>query len=260
MNQQTAGIDRDTRKQKLLETVQGGRIPVHIGIIMDGNGRWAKAHGYSRIRGHQFGARNVKTIVRCADRIGVRHVTLYVFSSENWARPSLEVTALMRLIRTYIARERQELHEEGFCFRMLGRVAGLAPEVLAEARASTELMAGNKGTSLNLCINYGGRAEIVDAVRTLIAQGKRADEIDEAAISSALYAPDIPDPDLIIRTSGELRTSNFLLWQSAYSELLFTPVFWPDFDEVEFLQAVAQFQLRQRRFGKIGEQAEDRKK
>ncbi|MFZ2958700.1 MAG: polyprenyl diphosphate synthase [Candidatus Ozemobacteraceae bacterium] len=260
MNPNPPVPERELRKNELLESIPRGPVPAHIGIIMDGNGRWAKQHGYSRIRGHQFGARNVKTIVRCADRIGVRHVSLYVFSSENWSRPSLEVTALMRLIRTYIARERQELHEEGFRFRMLGRVQGLAPEVLAEARASAELMKMNSGTSLNLCINYGGRAEIVDAVRALVSQGKRPEEITEEAIASHLYAPDIPDPDLVIRTSGELRTSNFLLWQSAYSELYFTPVLWPDFDELELLQAVSHFQTRQRRFGKTGEQIKDGKK
>lgn len=254
MTRADSGPERARRKELLIAEVRTGTVPAHVGIIMDGNGRWAKAHGYSRIRGHQFGARNVKTIVRCADRIGVHHVSLYVFSTENWTRPSLEVSALMRLIRTYIAREREELHAEGFRFRMLGREQDLAPEVLAEAKTSTALMAGNKGTSLNLCINYGGRAEIIDAVRKLMREGLKPDAIDEKAIARTLYAPDIPDPDLIIRTSGEMRLSNFLLWQAAYSEFYFTPCLWPDFDEVEFLQAVQDFQKRQRRFGKTGEQ------
>lgn len=249
-----SGSEREQRKDRLIAETRTGKVPVHVGIIMDGNGRWAKAHGYSRIRGHQFGARNVKTIVRCADRIGVQHVSLYVFSTENWTRPSLEVSALMRLIRTYIAREREELHAEGFRFRMLGREQDLAPEVLAEARTSTALMAKNHGTSLNLCINYGGRAEIIDAVRKLLKQGVKPEAIDEEAIGKTLYAPDIPDPDLIIRTSGEMRLSNFLLWQAAYSEFYFTPCYWPDFDEFEFLQAVQDFQKRQRRFGKTGDQ------
>ncbi len=250
----------EARRQHLEELLKqvrtpGAPVPVHIGIIMDGNGRWAKQRGYTRIRGHQTGARNVKTIVRFADKqLGVRHISLYAFSIENWARPSFEVSALMRLIRAYIVNERNELHAENVQFRLVGRREGLAPEILEEARKSTELMSKNTGLTLNLCINYGGRAEIVDAVKRIVAEGLSPDRIDERAISSRLYAPDVPDPDLIVRTSGEMRLSNFLLWQSAYSELYITDILWPDFDELELTRAVLAYQGRERRFGKTGEQ------
>ncbi len=249
--------DRRQQLEELLKQVRSSGVPVpaHIGIIMDGNGRWAKQRGYSRIRGHQTGARNVKTIVRFADKqLGVRYISLYAFSIENWARPSFEVSALMRLIRTYIVHERNELHAENVQFRLVGRREGLAPEILEEARRSTELMAKNTGLTLNLCINYGGRAEIVDAVRRIAAAGMPPEKIDERTIANQLYAPDVPDPDLIIRTSGEMRLSNFLLWQSAYSELYITDILWPDFDELELLKAVTAYQCRERRFGKTGEQ------
>ncbi|HOT28833.1 MAG TPA: polyprenyl diphosphate synthase [Candidatus Ozemobacteraceae bacterium] len=254
---QPAAIERQQQLEALLKQIRSSPVPVpaHIGIIMDGNGRWAKMRGYSRIRGHQTGARNVKTIVRFADkRLGVRHISLYAFSIENWARPSFEVSALMRLIRAYIVHERNELHAENVQFRLVGRREGLAPEILEEARQSTELMSRNTGLTLNLCINYGGRAEIVDAVRRIVASGISPEKIDEKLISGNLYAPDVPDPDLIVRTSGEMRLSNFLLWQSAYSELYITDVLWPDFDELELAKAVAAYQGRERRFGKTGEQ------
>jgi len=160
----------------------------------------------------------------------------------------------MKLIHSYIVKERMELHAEGVRFRIIGRVSELAPEIIEEAKVSTELMAKNTGLSLNICINYGGRGEIVDAVKKIVASGIPPEKIDEALISRNLYAPDIPDPDLIIRTSGEMRLSNFLLWESAYSELYVTPTYWPDFDEIEFLKAIKSFQKRERRFGKTSEQ------
>jgi len=250
---------REQLKRELFAEVEGKQIPSHIAIIMDGNGRWAKQHGLTRIRGHQMGARRVKGVVRFADKLGVRHITLYAFSVENWARPSFEVSALMRLIRTYIVKERSDLHAKGVRFRIIGRVNELAPEIIEEARISTELMKCNQGLSLNLCINYGGRAEIVDAVRALVAKGLKSDQITEEAIACNLYAPDLPDPDLIVRTSGEMRISNFLLWQCAYSELYVTEVLWPDFDDVELLLAVKAFQGRERRFGKTSEQMESKR-
>ncbi|MBF0406835.1 MAG: isoprenyl transferase [Candidatus Riflebacteria bacterium] len=238
----------------MIKEINVSSVPRHIGIIMDGNGRWAKSQGLSRIRGHQAGAKNVKKIVRIADKIGVGCISLFVFSSENWTRPSFEVSALMRLIRTYIARERQELHDEGFRFNMMGRKEGLAAEIIEEARKSRELMANNTGTMLNLCINYGGRAEIIDALKKIAEQKIPPEKIDEKLVAEMLYAPHIPDPDLIIRTSGEMRISNFLLWESAYSEFYFTDVNWPDFDEIQFLTAVSSYQKRERRFGKTSEQ------
>lgn len=245
---------REILRTRLLQEVDSSRIPVHIGIIMDGNGRWAKNRGKTRIHGHQEGARRVKTVVRFANDLGVKHISLYAFSVENWARPSFEVSALMRLIRAYIVRERNDLHAEGVKFRLLGRLEELAPEIIRQADISTELMKNNPGLSLNLCINYGGRAEIVDAVKKIISKGYGIDQITEELISQHLYWPELPDVDLMIRTSGEMRTSNFHLWRGAYSELYFTPVLWPDFDDVELLQAILAYQNRERRFGKISEQ------
>lgn len=246
--------NRETLKASLLGEIDHGNIPAHIGIIMDGNGRWAKSHGKTRIHGHQEGARRVKTVVRFANDLGVKHISLYAFSVENWARPSFEVSALMRLIRAYIVRERNDLHAEGVRFRLLGRVEELAPEIIRQAQISTELMKNNPGLSLNLCINYGGRAEIVDAVKKIMATGCKPEQITEELISQHLYWPELPDVDLMIRTSGEMRTSNFHLWRSAYAELYFTPVLWPDFDDVELLKAILVYQNRERRFGKISEQ------
>lgn len=248
------GISREQLKQELLQKLDLQNIPAHIGIIMDGNGRWAKSLGKTRIHGHQAGARRVKNIVRFANDLGVKHISLYAFSVENWARPSFEVSALMRLIKAYIVRERNDLHAEGVKFRLLGRMAELAPEIIKEAQISTRLMENNPGLSLNLCINYGGRAEIVDAVKNIIKQGFRPEQINEELIANHLYWPQLPDVDLMIRTSGEMRTSNFHLWRGAYSELYFTPVLWPDFDEVEFLNALFAYQNRERRFGMISEQ------
>ena len=245
---------RETLKTTLLKEIDPKNIPAHIGIIMDGNGRWAKSHGKTRIHGHQEGARRVKTVVRFANDLGVKHISLYAFSVENWARPSFEVSALMRLIRAYIVRERNDLHAEGVKFRLVGRINELAPEIIRQAEISTELMKNNPGLSLNLCINYGGRAEIVDAVKKIISKGFNTDQITEELISQHLYWPELPDVDLMVRTSGEMRTSNFHLWRSAYSELYFTPVLWPDFDDVELLKAILAYQNRERRFGKISEQ------
>ena len=241
-------------EQELFERVRAGRLPRHVGIIMDGNGRWAQQHGYSRIRGHQAGARNVNSIVRLASDLGIAALTLYAFSLENWARPSFEVSALMRLIRTYVIRERNQLHAENVRWRLLGRREGLSPAILAESDANFELMRHNTGLALCLAINYGGRAEIVDAVRRLVAEGVPAEQIDEPAIGARLYAADLPEPDLIVRTSGEMRVSNFLLWQVAYAEFVVTPKLWPEFDRSAFLNAILEFQGRERRFGKTSAQ------
>jgi undecaprenyl diphosphate synthase len=247
-------MTRQQIKAELENRLDMSNIPAHIGIIMDGNGRWAKRRGLSRIKGHQEGAKRVKTVVRYADDLGVKHISLYAFSVENWARPSFEVSALMKLIKAYIVRERQELHAEGVKFKLVGRLNELAPEIVKEADISTELMKNNSGLSLNLCINYGGRAEIVDAVREIVRSGIAPEKIDEETISRHLYWPEIPDVDLLVRTSGEMRTSNFHLWRSAYSELYFTEVLWPDFDDVELLRAILAYQGRERRFGMTSEQ------
>jgi undecaprenyl diphosphate synthase len=239
---------------ELEQMLDRSNIPAHIGIIMDGNGRWAKRQGKSRIKGHQEGARRVKSVVRFADKLGVKHFSLYAFSVENWARPGFEVSALMKLIKAYIIKEREDLHSEGVKFKLVGRLSELAPEIIKEAEISTRLMQNNPGLSLNLCINYGGRAEIVDAVKALVTKGFNADQIDEQAIAQHLYWPEIPDVDLMIRTSGEMRTSNFHLWRGAYSELYFTETLWPDFSEKELLKAILTYQRRERRFGLTSEQ------
>lgn len=250
-------MSREQLKRELEARLDRNNIPAHIGIIMDGNGRWAKNRGLSRIKGHQEGARRVKTVVRYADDLGVKHVSLYAFSVENWARPSFEVSALMKLIKAYIVRERNELHAEGVRFKLVGRLCELAPEIVKEADISTALMKDNPGLSLNLCINYGGRAEIVDAVKSIIASGFPPEKISEELIARHLYWPEIPDVDLMVRTSGEMRTSNFHLWRGAYSELYFTEVLWPDFDDVELLRSILAYQGRERRFGLISEQIQE---
>ncbi len=247
-------MNREQLKAELESRLDTDNIPAHIGIIMDGNGRWAKQRNLGRIKGHQEGARRVKTVVRYADDLGVKHVSLYAFSVENWARPSFEVSALMRLIKAYIVKERNELHAEGVRFKLVGRLSELAPEIVREAEISTELMKNNPGLSLNLCINYGGRAEIVDAVKAIVASGVPVTKINEELLAANLYWPEIPDVDLMIRTSGEMRTSNFHLWRSAYSELYFTETLWPDFDDVELLRAILAYQGRERRFGLTSEQ------
>lgn len=247
---------RDELKQQLLSELNTDNIPAHIAIIMDGNGRWAKQQGKARVFGHQEGVKTVKKIVKFASKIGVKHLSIYAFSVENWARPSFEVSALMRLLKTYLIQERNELHENQVVFRLVGRVNELAPEIIKEAEISTELMKNNTGMSLDVCVNYGGRAELVDAVKNIINEGYKAEDITEDLISQHMYCPEIPDVDLMIRTSGEYRISNFHMWRSAYSELYFTPVLWPDFDEVELLKAVLSYQNRERRFGMTSEQVQ----
>ena len=240
--------------QELVAKLDLSAIPAHVGIIMDGNGRWAKKQEKNRVFGHTEGAKRVKDIVRLANDIGIEHLSLYAFSIENWARPSFEVSALMTLIKSYIIKEREALNNENVRFRLLGRKDGLAPEIIKEAEISTKEMENNTGLTLNLCINYGGRAEIVDAVKNIILKGYSAGDITEELISQNLYSPELPDVDLIIRTSGEMRTSNFHLWRSAYSELYVTDVLWPDFTQEEFIKAIKCYQNRERRFGKTGEQ------
>jgi len=246
-------MTRQQIKAELENRLDMSNIPAHIGIIMDGNGRWAKRRGLSRIKGHQEGAKRVKTVVRYADDLGVKHISLYAFSVENWARPSFEVSALMKLIKAYIVRERQELHAEGVKFKLVGRLNELAPEIVKEADISTELMKNNSGLSLNLCINYGSRYEMLEGAKKLALDIKEGrvdpDTLVEEDFSDYLYTAGLPDPDLMIRTSGELRISNFLLWQNAYAEFWFTGLYWPDFDKKALLTAIIDYQQRDRRFG-----------
>jgi len=229
--------------------------PAHVAIIMDGNGRWAKRRGFSRLRGHRAGAESIREIVRTAGELGVRFLTLYAFSVDNWKRPRREVAALMNLLKRFLLGEERELQRNNVRLWTIGRVSEFPPDVQQSIDRVVKSTAGNTGLTLVLALNYGGRAEITDAVRALCeksARGEvRAGEIDEALISRSLYTADIPDPDLLIRTSGEMRVSNFLLWQISYAELYVTPVYWPDFRRQHFVQALLDFQKRERRFGGV---------
>jgi undecaprenyl diphosphate synthase len=225
------------------------RIPHHVGIIMDGNGRWAKLHGRSVNFGHRAGVRAIKRVMYACDDLGVKVLSIYAFSTENWSRSRREVGGLMRLFEETVQKEFDELDERGIRVYISGRRDGLSPRLAQMCDdAQTRTRENRKGT-LNVCLNYGGRAEIVDAARRLIADGVAPDAIDEQAIADRLYVPDLPDPHLVIRTANESRLSNFLLWQSAYSEFYVTPTLWPDFDKPHLEEAIAEFQKRERRFG-----------
>jgi undecaprenyl diphosphate synthase len=233
------------------------RIPVHIAVIMDGNGRWARAHGLERNNGHWQGYRTLKRIVYAAEELGVRYLTVYGFSSENWRRPDEEVGGLMELMLMAMRAEIEELIQNGIRVRVCGRLHQLPPDLRAEFDAAMRRTQNFARFTFNLAINYGGRAEVVDAVRALAKKVQRGellpDAIDEGSIAAHLYAPDIPDPDLLIRTAGELRISNFLLWETAYSEIYVTPTCWPDFDREHLIDAIADYQKRIRKFGAVVE-------
>jgi undecaprenyl diphosphate synthase len=222
---------------------------------MDGNGRWATSRGLPRAAGHGEGVKSLRSVVRAAGELGVQFLTIYAFSSENWQRPPHEVSTLMTLLERSIERELPELMERNVRFRAIGRPDGVPPRVAAGIRRLMDTTAGNTGLTLLMAFNYGGRDEMVDAVRALAREVQsgalRPEEIDEARVSRALYTDGVPDPDLLIRTSGEQRLSNFLLWQIAYTELWMTPTLWPDFGAREFYVAVAEFQQRNRRFGRV---------
>ncbi|MBI5202280.1 MAG: isoprenyl transferase [Elusimicrobia bacterium] len=224
-------------------------MPRHIAIIMDGNGRWAKSRGLPRVAGHKLGVDSVRAATKTCGKLGVEVLTLYAFSTENWLRPKDEVSELMRLLSWTLKREVSELDKNNVRLRASGRLDGLPKPVQDELSRGIEKLKGNTGLILNLALNYGSRQEIVDAVNALIREG--AKEVDEAAIARRLYTAEFPDPDLVIRTSGEMRLSNFLLWQAAYAELYITPVLWPDFREQQLVDAVLDYQKRHRRFGGI---------
>jgi undecaprenyl diphosphate synthase len=228
------------------------RVPTHVACVMDGNGRWAAQRGLARTEGHAAGEQALLDTVNGALEIGIQWLTMYAFSTENWRRPRDEVRYLMNFNESLLMRRRDELHEKGVRIRFAGRRDWRVPRrVLRRMDESIALTVDNRRMTLTMAFNYGGRAEIIDAVRDLVRSGVRADRIDERALRSHLYFPDMPDPDLVVRTSGEYRISNFLLWQLAYSELLFTDVLWPDFRRTDLFQAVAEYQRRERRFGKV---------
>ncbi len=237
----------------------GGYRARHIGIIMDGNGRWAQRRGLPRVEGHRRGEAAVRDVVEIAGEMGIEHLTLYTFSAENWRRSQEEVGALMTLIEFVARKEIRDLHRRNVRLQVIGRLDELPVSLREELRRDMVLTRDNTGLNLNLAINYGGRAEIVDGVRRLAEQVSlgilRPKEITEESLSQVMYAPDLPDPDLIIRTGGDLRLSNFLLWQSAYSEIWVTDTLWPDFSRQELEAAVADFGSRERRFGGVLEPA-----
>ena len=230
------------------------QVPYHLAIIMDGNGRWAKARGLPRLAGHRAGTENLRRILRACARHGIKILTIYAFSTENWGRPVDEVRGLMSILEQVIERELKELHAEGVQIRHIGRMDGIAPKLQRKIAQAIELTRHNDTLILNVAFNYGGRQEIIDAVRRVLADGVDPDLVDDALFSRYLYTAGQPDPDLIVRTSGEMRFSNFLLWQGAYAEYYATPTLWPDFDETELRKALDQYASRERRFGLIAEQ------
>jgi undecaprenyl diphosphate synthase len=227
------------------------QLPAHVAIIMDGNGRWANERGLPRLYGHRAGTDNVRTVLEASVEFGIRFLTIYAFSTENWTRPADEVRGLFEIMADVIRTETEELHRNGVCVKHVGRLAGL-PEPLVDAlREATALTCDNTRLVLNVAFNYGGRAELVDAIRRIIDDHIPSGSVDEDLIDKYLYSVGQPDPDLIIRTAGEMRLSNFLIWQSAYSEYYFTKTYWPDFGREEFRQALATYARRKRRFGGV---------
>lgn len=230
-------------------------LPRHVAIIMDGNGRWAKQRGLSRTAGHAAGAETFRTIATYAKEIGLEYLTVYAFSTENWKRPASEVEAIMGLLKKYLLEAIDQMERDRVKMAFFGDLTPLTPELQALCQRTREISTHYEGCQVNICLNYGGRDEITRAVRALAAEcvreGRDPDSITEEDISNRLYSAGVPDPDLIIRPSGEIRTSNFLLWQSAYSEYYFTDVLWPDFTKEELLKAISAYQKRSRRFGGV---------
>jgi undecaprenyl diphosphate synthase len=233
------------------EQAQG---PRHIAIIMDGNGRWAKRRGLPRIAGHRAGVENIRRILTECVEQNIRYLTIYAFSTENWSRPSAEVEGLMRIFSEFLDRETRSLHEQGVQIRHLGSMKGVSPTLQRKTQAALDLTRSNQRITLNVAFNYGGRADIVEAVRTMLAEGVALEALDEQCISEHLSTRGLPDPDLIIRTSGEWRLSNFLIWQAAYSEYWVTPTYWPDFSPDLLRQAIQEYGQRERRFGGLTEE------
>lgn len=223
----------------------------HIAIIMDGNGRWATRRHLPRLAGHKAGVSALRRVVECAADENIEMLSVYAFSTENWHRPRTEVDGLMRLFWETIRSDLEKLHRDGVRLRHLGRLYDLAPDIQQAVRESMDLTKDNTRIGLNVCFNYGGRAELVDAVRQIIADGRQPETISEELISSYLYTRDLPDPDMVIRTAGEMRVSNFLIWQSAYSEYYATPTLWPDFGREDLMEALEAFQQRKRKFGRV---------
>jgi undecaprenyl diphosphate synthase len=227
------------------------RVPYHLAIIMDGNGRWAKARGLPRIAGHRAGVENLRRILTACGEFNIKILTIYAFSTENWGRPEAEVRGLMNILETVIDRELKQLHANGVQLRHIGELGGLSDGLQAKVRKAVDLTRYNDHLILNVAFNYGGRQDLLQAFRRIVADGIPADQINERLIDYYLYTAGQPDPDMVIRTGGEMRLSNFLLWQASYAEYYSTPTFWPDFDRDELLKAIVHFAQRERRFGLV---------
>jgi undecaprenyl diphosphate synthase len=226
-------------------------VPTHVAIIMDGNGRWAKARGLTRLEGHKAGTENLRSIIRACVEFGVQYLTVYAFSTENWSRPADEVHGLMLLLESVVENELAELHKEGVQIRHIGRIEALPKGLGQKVKRAIEITKDNQRLILNIAWNYGGRDEIIYAVQHIVAEGIQPEDVTEKLIGEHLFTSACPDPDLIIRTSGEYRISNFMIWQAAYAEWYFTPVLWPDFSKEEFRNSILEFGRRERRFGKV---------
>lgn len=246
-------IEPGSRDEELLKQIDLTRLPRHVAVIMDGNGRWAKRRLLPRIAGHRAGVEAVRATVEASARLGIEVLTLYAFSVENWKRPPFEIEALMTFLKEYLRKELESIHRNNIRFETIGRVNELDESVQFELRSAIRKTASNTGMVLNVALNYGGRVELVDACRRLIdkclSEGRAPETLTEADIARQLYTANLPDPDLLIRTSGELRVSNFLLWQIAYSEIYVTDVLWPDFRRADLFTAIVDFQKRERRYG-----------
>jgi len=230
---------------------QVAKVPYHLAIIMDGNGRWARSRGLARLAGHRAGTENIRRILEGCVEYGIKVLTVYAFSTENWGRPDEEVRGKMRILEHTLDRKLPELHKNGVQLRHSGRLEGIPEELRQRVREAIELTRYNDRIILNVAFNYGGRTEILDAVRRIIERGVDPGRLDEDLFSQYLYTPGLPDPDLIIRTAGELRISNFLIWQGAYAEYYATPTYWPDFDKEELYRALLEYSRRERRFGLV---------
>ena len=227
------------------------KIPPHVAIIMDGNGRWAQEKGLPRVSGHKAGTENLREVIEACAEFGIQYLTIYAFSTENWKRPQEEVQGLMRIFTTMLDRELKNLHENGVQLRHFGCLDGIEEVLKKKVLQAIELTKDNQTLILNVAFNYGGRDEILRAVQSIIEDGLPAEEVDENLFAEYLYSADCPDPDLIIRTSGEFRCSNFLIWQGAYSEWYFTPTYWPDFGRKDLHEALSTYNQRERRYGEV---------
>ncbi len=243
-HQETADPQAKGAQAKPLE-----KVPTHVAIIMDGNGRWAISRGLPRLAGHRAGTENLRRVIEACVEFGIKYLTIYAFSTENWGRPSEEVSGLMRILEDVIERELRELHEEGVQLRHIGHLERINPSLRRKVLDAVELTKNNTELILNVAFNYGGRDEIVHVIQRMIRDGVDPDDVTVDTVSRYLFTSGVPDPDLVIRTSGELRVSNFLIWQAAYAEWYFTPTFWPDFGKDEFRRALEEYGQRARRYG-----------